>query len=286
MNKISERRTLETQFEIRSEADSLTVEGYASTFNQPYNMGIYTETVAPGAFRKTLSEAPDVRFLINHDGLPLARTSSGTLELSEDATGLHFRTTLDTTDPDVARLAPKMRRGDLTQCSFAFRTIKDEWSADYSARTMRELSLRDGDVSIVTYPANPTATAQLRAARDTVAAAPLFAKILSELGEGRAISNANMAVLEKILVSIAAADIELDQAQADLAAFMGVENPDDDAVCEPTNSAIKNGNDVQTPADDSTQTPADEPLRFLSPAIKLAAWNAAQDAIKTASRTK
>ena len=242
-------------------------------------MGIYTETVAPGAFRKTLSESPDVRFLINHDGLPLARTSSGTLELSEDSTGLHFRTTLDATDPDVARLAPKMRRGDLTQCSFAFRTIKDEWSADYSQRTMRELSLAQGDVSLVTYPANPTATAKLRAARDTVAAAPLFARILSELGEGRSITPENMAVLERILAQIAAADIALDQAEFDLCSLVGVEKPAEDVETE--TPAEDTG--AETPAEDSTE-PADEPMRTLSPAIKLAAWNAAQAAIKTASR--
>lgn len=283
MTKISERRTLTADFEVRSESNTITVEGYASTFNQAYDMGMYRETVAPGAFRKTLSEAPDVRFLVNHDGLPLARTSSGTLELSEDATGLHFRTALDASDPDVARIVPKMQRGDLTQCSFAFRTIKDEWSKDYTERTMRELSLAQGDVSLVTYPANPTATAQLRAAKDTMAAAPLFAAILTELGEGRAISNANMAILEKILVSIAAADVEIDQAQADLAAFMGVENPDDDCVAEPTAAAVKGGNEMESAAEDATE-PVEEPKRSLSPAIKLAAWNAAQAAIRTASR--
>ena len=38
-------------------------------------MGGYTETIARGAFTKTLSERPDVQLLINHEGLPLARTT-------------------------------------------------------------------------------------------------------------------------------------------------------------------------------------------------------------------
>jgi HK97 family phage prohead protease len=285
MSKLAERRTLSADFEVRNEANTITVEGYASTFNQPYDMGFYSETIAQGAFTKTLSESPDVRFLLNHDGLPLARTTSGTLELSQDSTGLAFRTTLDANDPDVARLVPKMQRGDLNQCSFAFRTIKDSWNEDYTERTMSELSLRDGDVSVVTYPANPAATAKLRAARDTVAAAPLLARVIADLNEGRAISNANMAVLEKILVSIAAADVELDQAQADLAAYLGIENPDDDHAAHPSAAAVKNGNHIET--EETAETPAEdveaiEPKRSLAPSVRVAALHAAKSALKAA----
>lgn len=162
---ISKTRRLVTSggLEFRSSSDGVVVEGHASTFNQPYDMGWYTETVAPGAFTKTLSENPDVRFLINHEGLPLARTgAAGTLELSQDESGLYVRSTLDPTDPDVQRIVPKMARGDLNQMSFAFGTIKDTWNEDYSARTMNELSLAGGDVSIVTYPANPNAGISMR----------------------------------------------------------------------------------------------------------------------------
>lgn len=148
--------------EVRSSSDSVTVEGYASTFNQPYDMGWYQETVAPGAFSRTLGRNPDVRLLVNHDGLPLARTTSRTLEIAQDSTGLHMRSTLDAKDPDVKRLVPKMQRGDLNEMSFAFGVIEDEWSDDHEARTLRALNLDGGDVSIVTYPANPNATIQLR----------------------------------------------------------------------------------------------------------------------------
>lgn len=148
--------------EWRSDSDTLTSEGYASTFNQPYDMGWYEEDVRDGAFTKTLSEKPDVRFLINHADLPLARTISGTLELSQDSTGLHQRATLDKRDPDVQRIVYKAERGDLTQMSFAFRAIRQEWDEDYEHRTLTEVSLADGDVSVVTYPANPNATFDLR----------------------------------------------------------------------------------------------------------------------------
>jgi hypothetical protein len=154
---------------------------------------------------------------------------------------------------------------------------------------MSELSLRDGDVSLVTYPANPLATAKLRAARDTVAAAPLLARVIADLNEGRAISNANMAVLEKILVSIAAADIELDQAQADLAAYLGIENPDDVEATEPTNAAVKHGNPMEHDA--HTETPAEvevevEVTRSLSPSVRVAALHAAKSALKAAKYSR
>ena len=162
MSKTFERRMAVAGLEVRETSDSVTLAGYASTFDQPYDMGWYTETVDPGAFKRTLSRTPDVRLLINHTGLPLARTTSGTLTLDTDSRGLMVSAELDPSDPDVASLIPKMRRGDLNQMSFAFRASEDEWSKDMSQRTLMENDLNDGDVSVVTYPANHTAMAALR----------------------------------------------------------------------------------------------------------------------------
>lgn len=158
-----ERRMAVTGLEMREDApDGPTIEGYASTFDQPYDMGWYTETVASSAFNRTLKENPDVRLLINHDGLPLARTTSGTLRLEKDKVGLRMSAVLDGDDPDVQALIPKMKRGDLNQMSFGFRTTEDEWSKDLTRRTLRALDLNNGDVSVVTYPANPNTSAAIR----------------------------------------------------------------------------------------------------------------------------
>lgn len=165
MTATTVRRKVTTgALEVRTSSTGVTVEGHASTFNQPYSMGWYTETVAPGAFSRTLKQNPDVRLLVNHDGLPLARTRSGTLELSQDDSGLYTRATLDPSDPDVKRLVPKMARGDLNEMSFSFGMTEDgdEWSDDFSTRTLKQLNLNGGDVSIVTYPANPNANVSLR----------------------------------------------------------------------------------------------------------------------------
>jgi len=110
-----------TSFEVRAEDDGVAVvEGYASVFNEDTNIGgQFLERIAPGAFTDAVTR-DDVVFLINHEGLPLARTRSGTLELSEDERGLKMRASLDMTDPDVRAIVPKMRRGDLDKMSFAF----------------------------------------------------------------------------------------------------------------------------------------------------------------------
>jgi HK97 family phage prohead protease len=163
-----ETRTVAAQFETREESDGPVIEGYAATFGQPYDMGPFWEQIDRRAFNRTLGANPDVRLLVDHEGQPLARTKSGTLELSADSQGLHMRAALDSSDPDVQRLLPKMRRGDLDEMSFAFRVAPngDEWDYNHERGTMRtlnELSLAGGDVSVVTYPANPNTSVAVRA---------------------------------------------------------------------------------------------------------------------------
>lgn len=139
--------------------------GYASTFNEPYAvrdwLGEYHETIMPGAFTKALQERQDVRLLINHEGLPIARTKSGTMTLTEDAHGLNVDVrSLDSDSPLVQSVRSAMMRGDVDQMSFAFSATRQEWNDDYTERFVREVKLFD--VSLVTYPANEGATAKLR----------------------------------------------------------------------------------------------------------------------------
>ena len=139
--------------EVRAADDGVTVEGYAAVFDQETNIGGYfREKIEKGAFSEAIGR-DDVVFLINHEGLPLARTRSGTLDLSEDDHGLKVRSVLDPSDPDVQSIAGKMRRGDLDKMSFAFRAEVEEWdeSGDTPLRTIKRAALYD--VSIVTSPA-------------------------------------------------------------------------------------------------------------------------------------
>ena len=151
------------EMEFRAEGDAVKVGGYAAVFNSlSEDLGGVREVIRRGAFTHTIAQGADVRFLINHDGMPLARTKSGTLRLAEDDRGLRIDATLDPTDPDVQRLIPKMRRGDVSQMSFGFRTMKDAWRQE-GADQIRELHAVDlFDVSAVTYPAYQATDVALR----------------------------------------------------------------------------------------------------------------------------
>ena len=166
VNKEKENRSFNlANVEIRENNEgefTYSFSGYASVFDKPYGVrdskGTYTETIKPGAFKKTLQEQDDVRFLINHDGIPLARSSSGTLKLEEDEYGLFVQADLDPNNPKVAEVASAMKRGDLNEMSFAFAAIRDDFSGE--KRDVQEVRLFD--VSVVTYPANSYAGATLR----------------------------------------------------------------------------------------------------------------------------
>lgn len=140
--------------EIRADDDgAIRVSGHAAVFNQEANIGgFFRELILPGAFEDAIGR-DDVVFLVNHEGLPLARTRSGTLKLEEDDIGLRMESELDPQDPDVQAIVPKMKRGDLDKMSFAFRAVVQEWddSGDIPLRTIVKADLFD--VSIVTNPA-------------------------------------------------------------------------------------------------------------------------------------
>lgn len=148
-----ERRTF--PLEIRKAKGSRKFEGYASVFGSwSQDLGGFREIVRKGAFAKTIQEA-DVRATFNHDpNYVLGRRSAQTLLLDEDEKGLHF--VVDPPDTQWARdLEVSLERGDINQTSFAFRTIKDNWYIEEGAnrRELLEVSLHNGDVSVVTYPA-------------------------------------------------------------------------------------------------------------------------------------
>lgn len=135
--------------------------GYASTTGTAYSvrdwLGEYNETISPGAFAKTLREQESIPLLQNHDAnLVLANTSSKTSSLAEDANGLRNDANIN---PEYTQLIVGMRRGDINKMSFSFRAIKDTWNDDYDDRSVNELALYD--TSIVTYPANPSTSAEL-----------------------------------------------------------------------------------------------------------------------------
>jgi len=189
MKKIERRTFTVRDVEARQADDgTMRLSGYAAVFNDSSVPLPFKESIAPGAFRKTLSETPDVRLLVNHEGLPLARTKNGTLTLSEDDRGLYFSAELADTQ-EARDIHTLIARGDVDQMSFAFRVIRQKWSEDRSRRVLTEVSLSDGDVSVVTYPAYPTTSVEAREE---------LRKAIGAVKEGREITGESLVVLKTI----------------------------------------------------------------------------------------
>lgn len=154
---------LERRFTSSATVEGRTLSGVAAPYGSEAKIADFRETIAPGAFTRTLAENRDILALADHDpARVLGRTKSGTLELEETVHGLQFRLQLpDTTaGRDLRALA---ERGDLGGVSMGFIASRDSW--DGELRTLHEVELHE--VSIVqAHAAYPTTTVTLRS-RDT-----------------------------------------------------------------------------------------------------------------------
>jgi uncharacterized protein len=154
----------EQDFEIRTVGDGLNFTGYAAVFDSASDdLGGFRETIAPGAFRKTIAERGKraIKMFLNHDwNVVLASTHGGTLRLAEDARGL----VVDADLPDNEWGRPvrdAVTRGDISSMSFGFNVVKDEWNESRDQRRVTEVKL--WEVSPVTsWPAYPATSASVR----------------------------------------------------------------------------------------------------------------------------
>jgi hypothetical protein len=145
--------------EVRAAEGERRISGYAATFNDVTDLGYFREQIATGAFEGRTDD--DVRLLINHTGVPLARTTNGTLRLSVDNGGLRYEAELADTQ-EGRDLYTLIKRGDISQSSFAFSIEDETWDNKTNLRTVLKVG-RLYDVSPVTYPAYATTTVQARA---------------------------------------------------------------------------------------------------------------------------
>jgi len=137
----------------------IVFEGMATVFEQPYEMydfwGPYTEIVSAGAADATLAASPDVAFLVNHRGVTMARTTSGTLELAADESGMSDIAYCNPARSDVMDQYHAVQDGDVTEQSFAFMITLGAWSPDYTEYRINTYDIDRGDVSNVNFGANP-----------------------------------------------------------------------------------------------------------------------------------
>ncbi len=146
--------------EFRMDGDVKKVIGYGAVFNSLSNdLGGFKEIISRDAFDGTLED--DIRFMVNHDGLPLARTINNTLRLSVDEKGLRYEAIMpDTTlSNDLMEL---LKNGTISQSSFAFIVEDDSWEQKdgVNIRTINKIS-KLFEISAVTFPAYSEASSSV-----------------------------------------------------------------------------------------------------------------------------
>ena len=154
--------------DVRADVVGNRLRGHAAVFNQETRISEFYEEIDPRAFDRVLLSDPDTVMQVDHSGLPLGRTTSGTLRLAVDSTGLEFDCDLPNTT--LARDARELvDRGDLRACSFGFQVAEDVWSLRKDGAQKRVITVvgRLFDVSVVTFPAYAGTDVALRSGLPT-----------------------------------------------------------------------------------------------------------------------
>jgi hypothetical protein len=142
------------ELSIRDEGETRKIIGHAAIFADTYNAPWFRERIKPGAFTDSLGK-DDIRALWNHDSnFVLGRKKAGTLSLREDEKGL----AIEITPPNsqwARDMMVSIERGDVSQMSFGFEALKDEWDeSDETKDPLRTLlQVKLWEVSPVTFPA-------------------------------------------------------------------------------------------------------------------------------------
>lgn len=153
----------DSKFKTRAEDGNLYIEGYFAVFGSEYRMWENAiETIDEDAFDDTLDG--DIRALVNHDStLVLGRTTAETLQLHVDRTGLWGSITINQADQDAMNLYERVKRGDVSQCSFGFDIVDQSTEVMENGTTVWKLrKVKLYEVSVVTFPAYEDTSVQAR----------------------------------------------------------------------------------------------------------------------------
>ena len=180
VNRLENGREYRTMtMTVRAEDDSTDnlVEGYATTFNQPYllydspSYKVF-EQIAPTAFDGC--DMSDVILQYNHEGRVFARNKNGTLALTVDPVGLKITANLGGTE--IGRqLYQEIKDGYTDKMSFSFVVAEDsrtsmvdsESGIETVTRTITKIQ-KLYDVSAVSIPANDMTSISARRFADGV----------------------------------------------------------------------------------------------------------------------
>ena len=143
------------------------IEGRAIVFDQPTDIGLFTEIIDRNALKET--DLRDVRFLVNHntDMIPLARSrrnnENSTMQMVVGEEGMDIRANLDTeNNADARALYSATKRGDISGMSFMMTVPEDgeEWDFSDEKNAVRRITKiqRIYEVSACTFPAYENGT--------------------------------------------------------------------------------------------------------------------------------
>ena len=168
LNEGRQYRNIEVRA-LSANDDEKIVEGYATTFNDPYTLYSFEdyevrEQVDAHAFDE--ADLGDVIMQYDHQGRVFARTSNETLRLSIDDHGLKIRADLGGTE--IGRqLYEEIKGGYTSKMSFGFtvkadeRTQIEDGEKTIILRTIKSVG-KLYDVSAVSLPANDATTISAR----------------------------------------------------------------------------------------------------------------------------
>ena len=155
--------TMDTNFETREADGKKYIDGYFAVFGGRYQLWDKAEeTIDEGAFH--LDRDTDVRALVNHDTtLVIGRTAAGTLNLFVDQIGLGGSIEINEADQDAVNAWERVKRRDVTQCSFGFEILDEEMVVRDDGVTVWHLKdVKLYEVSICTFPAYEDTAVQAR----------------------------------------------------------------------------------------------------------------------------
>lgn len=153
--------------EFTAVEESFVVEGYATTFDTPYEMyGGYYEQINRSALDN--ADMSDVIFQYDHQGMVMARQRNNTLAVSCDDHGLFVHADLSGSEQG-RNLYEAIKNGLVDRMSWAFMVADDGWEYDSDTRTSIVTKVsKVFDVSAVSIPANQDTEIKARSYFDGV----------------------------------------------------------------------------------------------------------------------
>lgn len=212
------------EFRLTEQDGQKVFTGYAALYGAPSAGLPFTETIKPGAFKRTLGRVAKaervVKFLHGHDeSRMLASTASGRLTLTEDSQGLRVEAKLDPADPDAAAVISKLtHEAKAMGMSFGFTVPKggDTWEGE--SRTLNEVNLFEVSILSGHQPAYP-ATLGLSAVRKVAEArigvnAERLISTLETVKAGKSLSPDEVEVIDAVRMALAPKPVEIDRSIA------------------------------------------------------------------------